>query len=132
MTVTTVSALFRDMYPRAGERIKQWVVDQRKQTEWGQATCPRVGIAGHNDNTGDWCRNSGAGARWIDMEGHDCCGECNDMAEHTRMRPDIVAWLAERDARPKPTSDRTLLSDEIAPDIALTDHPMLRMLGGKR
>lgn len=126
--MVSVGALFKDMYPRAGERIKQWVVDQRKQHEWEQATCPWVDIAEHDDNTGVWCHNSGR-ARWVDMAEHHCCHACGDMAEHTRMRLDIVAWKAERAARPLVCSDRSVLSDEIAADPTAREHPLL---GGKR
>ena len=30
-TVTSMNDIFKDMYPQAGTRIKQWVVDQRKR-----------------------------------------------------------------------------------------------------
>ncbi len=126
MTSTTISvdALFKDMYPRAGERIKQWVVDMRRERAWEVATCPHVDVPDHKDNTGADCRNVGASI-WVDLEKHDCCHDCEDLAAALRLRPDVAAWLARTD-RPAVTRDRSVLSDEIAEDVTLRDHPLFR------
>lgn len=51
MTASTEStdSLFKDIYPRPGERIKQWVVDVRREDAWARETCPRFTMDPHND-----------------------------------------------------------------------------------
>lgn len=120
-----VDAVFRDYYPLPGTRIKQYVVDERRDTAWERETCPRLCIGKHSDNTGVTCSNIGC-CSWLDASHASECDECNDIAERERDRSDIVAWRAERGARPKPCADRDQLSDEIAPDFpVMRDHPLL-------
>lgn len=147
MTLTTVSMneTMKDVYPTPGTRIKQWVVDQRKEREWTQATCPRVEVPPHIDNCTPGiygyeldaeygppigghipCRNVGS-AIWVDLD-HDSCYVCGDLCAATRNRPDIAAWCVEQAARPRPCVDRSQLSDEIAPDLSMLDNPMLALL----
>lgn len=123
MNVTAFDAVMRDVYPRPGERIKQWVVDTGREQAWERETCPIVTVPDHRDNTGAECRNCGSSA-WIYLS-HDCCYVCNDQREATATRPDVVAWLAERAARPPIERDHKKLSDEIAPDLSLTAHPTI-------
>lgn len=147
MTVATVSmnALMKDMYPLPGTLIKQWVVDRRKERAWTEATCPRVEVPPHGDNCapdGDSydldaeygppigghipCRNVGS-AIWADLD-HDSCYICGDLHAATRDRPDIAAWRAAQAARPPCCTDRSQLSDEIAPDLSQCESPMLAFL----
>src|SRR6185436_7881931 len=108
----------RDLYPVPGTRIKQWVVDMRKEDEWVAATCPAVAWPEHLDNTGLPC-SSLLLASWIERFSHNCCSTCGDVAAQVENDPMIAAWRAEKAARPGPTKDRDALSDEIAPDIQL-------------
>jgi hypothetical protein len=151
MTATTSSfnALMKDLYPIPGERIKQWVVDQRRERDWTVATCPRVEVPPHIDNcTPDGysyeldaeygppiggyipCRNVGS-TIWADLD-HDSCYVCGDLHVATRARPDIAAWLEVQAARPRCCTDRSQLSDEIAPNLALADSPVLALLRSRR
>jgi hypothetical protein len=109
----SLSALFKDLYPGGGNRIKQWVVESRRERAWENETCPRVATEPHLDNTGLDCRESVGPALWFHLDGHDCCHTCNDLAEEARTRQDIAAWLALKAERPPIISDRTALSDEI-------------------
>lgn len=103
----------KDFYPLPGARIKQYVLNHRAERAWELETCPKIDIAGHRDNYGDGCRNTG-GAPWCDLNDHDCCADCNDMAIHTRHRPDVVEWLKLKSARPDPEAcGKELLSDEV-------------------
>lgn len=129
-TVTTFDGLVRDMYPLPGTRLKQWVVDQRREAAWGRETCPLVLTETHDDNTGAPCSNSGA-AQWLHLEAHDCCGDCNDLAESTRDRPDVATWLKAKAQRPPVCADRDKLSDEVEPDRMATSmrgSPVFEML----
>lgn len=105
----------KDHYPSPGDRIKQYVVDERNLRAWELATCPRVVVPDHVDNCECQCRNVGEHA-WVDLT-HDSCGECEDIQDRTSTRQDVVDWLAERDKQPKPCADRELLSDEVAPPL---------------
>lgn len=120
MTVSTVSmtATFKDLYPEAGTRIKQWVVELRREFAWERETCPRAQSPPHRDNTDLDCRNVPT-ASWLDLERHDCCGDCNDLAARLADRPDIAAWRALKADRPSITSDREALSDEVQPALEL-------------
>jgi hypothetical protein len=119
----SVSALFKDLYPEPGTRIKQWVVELQREQAWERETCPRIESPPHRDNTDLDCRNVPT-ATWLDLAHHDCCWDCNDFAERLADRPDIAEWRALRAARPPITSDREALSDEIAPNLELRDHPI--------
>lgn len=121
-----MAAMMKDLYPLPGTRIKQWVVDQRREAAWAAETCPRVGVPRHDDNTGCECRNFGPNLwAWL---AHDCCSFCDDLYEYMAGRPDIAAWLVEKAARPAPTSDRSLLSDEIEPDYSLKLNPLFNLV----
>lgn len=122
-TTASVDSLLKDLYPRAGERIKQWVVDDRRAREWVRQTCPRLEVPTHEDNCGSECRNTGS-ALWVDLN-HDSCHDCGELMDATRDRPDVAAWRADCDARPKSCADRAKLSDEIEPNRALALHPFL-------
>lgn len=126
MTTTTlesVTATIKDMYPRPGERIKQWVVDAQREYQWELETCPRFFVHRHIDNTGLECRNAGP-TPWIHLN-HDCCYTCGDMHGLFSVRPETVEWVHEKAKRPPIETDRSKLSDEIAPDTSMTEHPML-------
>lgn len=103
----------RDLFALPGTRLKQWVVDVRRERAWEHRTCPRVLTSVHNDNTGLKCRNSGE-VSWADLDSHDCCHECNDLAGMTVDRADVAAWLALKVERPLICADREQLSDEVA------------------
>jgi hypothetical protein len=126
VTLTSMNDIFKDMYPQAGTRIKQWVVDQRKEREWVVATCPTVRMSEHEDNTGMSCRNVGRPI-WDDLA-HDCCIVCNVAMDATSGRADVVAWHTERAKRLPACTDRSVLSDEIAPDVSLREHPVFKVM----
>lgn len=65
---------------------------------WEAATCPRVEIAEHNDNTGARCRHSG-GAPWAHLDDHDACMLCNDRAAATALRADVLDWIRAATAK---------------------------------
>lgn len=129
-SLSTFDSLYKDLYPRSGDRIKQWVVDSRNEREWVMATCPRIPVAAHNDNTGLDCRNVGS-AIWMDLA-HDCCEHCCDLHDALAARPDVVAWLTEHAARPPGCTDRSVLSDEIAPDMGKMGHPLFEAMKRSR
>lgn len=122
----SMSALFKDMYPQPGERIKQWVVDTRREDQWEQKTCPRFETSEHDDNTGIECRNSASKVPWTHLE-HDCCNECCSMHEHFQRDAVVRTWLDEKAKRPPICEDRSKLSDEIARDPSVTEHPSLKV-----
>jgi hypothetical protein len=126
-TITSMDSLFKDMYPRAGDRIKQWVVDQRREYDWERETCPRFSVPEHEDNTGAVCRNSNDKVPWTYLN-HDCCHDCGDYLEDLRETPSVQAWLDEKAKRPPIEQDRTKYSDEIAEDVMMQDHPILRAM----
>jgi hypothetical protein len=130
MTLENMDAALKDRYPLPGARIKQYVLDERREAEWERSTCPLVSVPAHLDNTAMAC--GGRDVRWIDLYHAHCCDVCGEAGERAAMRPDIVAWRAERDSRPKPCEDRELLSDEIEPEMpSLRDHPFFAMIAGK-
>lgn len=123
--VTSVSVIMKDMFPLPGTRIKQWVVDARRERAWASETCPRFDVTEHRDNTDAPCRNVPRAA-WLDLVQHDCCHECGERGEllerlHRRQ------WLAEKAKRPPIEQDHDKLSDEVQPD-----YPPLRVPWGKR
>lgn len=125
VNLTTVAELFKDMYPQPGERIKQWVVDSRREDEWERDTCPRFETSEHEDNTGIECRNSASKVLWTHLD-HDCCSDCCSMYEALAVDYSVTAWLAEKAKRPPIEADRTKLSDEIQEDWAMREHPLLK------
>lgn len=122
MTIEAFDATLKDMYPRPGDRIKQWVVDLRGEQKWESETCPKFDVADHKDNTGARCRNSGELVPWTYLE-HDCCDGCCNMHEYVRESPSVQTWLTEKANRPPIEQDRTKLSNEIAPDPSFTLNP---------
>lgn len=131
--VTSLDATMRDVYPLPGERIKQWVVDMRREHEWERATCPRLEVPHHlnsNDETCyelEECASVGL-TSWNDIHGSDC-RFCDGFAQGALGRPEMVAWFAEKAARPPGCSDRSQLSDEVQPDLApLGDSPLFKFI----
>ncbi len=123
ISYTSFNDTLKDYYPLPGTRLKQYVVDTHRENDWERETCPRVDVASHDDNTELPCRNSG-NVQWSYLA-HDCCGFCCELHDETAERPDIAAWRAEKAARPPIESDRSRLSDEIAPDLSSRSHPLL-------
>lgn len=112
----------RDLSPRPGERLKQWVVELHREVTWEHLTCPRVFVAQHADNTGARCRNIDA-TPWTYLN-HDCCDTCSDLHDATAVRPDVEAWRTLRSERPpRACDDREALSDEVQPDFEV--HPRI-------
>lgn len=126
MNVTSYNEVLKDMYPLPGTRVKQWVVDMRRESAWERETCPRVQVFGHPDNTGVECRNVGS-APWSYLS-HDCCSVCNDLLDAVGGRADMAAWTAERAARPPIEQDRSKLSDEVEPAHEMRAHPLLELI----
>lgn len=124
--LTSFNATLKDFYPRPGERMKQYVADTLREHKWENETSPRVDVERHDDNTGIECRNVGRVPwTWLD---HDACYDCGDRYEALRDGPLVQAWLAEKAKRPPICEDREKLSDEIAPDPSLAEHPVLAMV----
>lgn len=112
----SLDSIMKDLYPMPGQRIKQWVVDRRREDAWAQATCPKFFIPSHVDNTGLECRNATGLTPWCRLA-HDCCQTCDVLEEVLRGRDEVVNWVAERELRPPIESDRSKLSDEVQPDF---------------
>jgi hypothetical protein len=124
MTLISMNDLFKDMSPQPGSRLKQWVVDTRREDAWERETCPRFPVPEHEDNTGAVCRNSHDRVPWTYLN-HDCCEYCNDECERLRSEPQVQAWLIARSERPPIEQDRSKYSDEVQPDYPAMKHPML-------
>jgi hypothetical protein len=126
-TITSVSSTMKDFFPLPGTRIKQYVVDTRREHAWERETSPRIDVPEHDDNCGSPCRNIGS-APWPYLD-HDSCHVCGVLHEYTSKQPDVVVWLAMKAKRPPVEADRTKLSDEIAPEWpSMADHPLAKML----
>jgi hypothetical protein len=108
--------MLMDMYALPGARLKQWVVDSRRNGKWERETCPMVDVPVHDDNCESRCRNSGP-TRWSYLD-HDACHICNDLMEQAAEWPDIIAWKSERAKLPPIESDRSKLSNEFESDWA--------------
>lgn len=130
-TLTTFDALLKDMYPLPGTPLKQWVVDQRRESRWESETCPRFTPGEHEDNTGVECRNSITSVPWTHLA-HDCCYFCNDLGERYEQTPEVQAWLAEKAKRPEVCADRTKFSDEVERDWSMQLSPILALLPRRR
>jgi hypothetical protein len=130
-STSSFDSILRDMFPCAGDRLKQYVVDSRRESAWEAATCPRFPVPEHEDNTGAVCRNSNERVPWTALN-HDCCHDCGDFHEAMRTGTTVVAWLAEKAKRPPIETDHEKLSDEIAPDVSLGEHPFFAMLKKER
>lgn len=111
--MSTLDEEMRDLYPMPGTRLKQWVVDQRRERAWELATCPRLAVSDHLDNTGAQCRSRGD-VPWCDLDDHDCCEICNSIAEQSITTVAVDEWLIEACNRPSPCVDRDVYSDEVA------------------
>lgn len=127
MSLVNLNDIMKDLYPGTGTRLKQWVVDTRREAAWERETCPTVSVGPHEDNTGIECRNAISWTPWAYLN-HDCCYICNVLQDETRVRADIQAWLVEKGRRPPVERDRTKLSDEVQADVSLGDHPLLKMV----
>lgn len=128
-TLASWDAVLKDLYVPPGTVLKQWVMDMRRESAWERETCPRVATTAHEDNTGCECRNSNDDdASWRHLD-HDCCDVCEALHDATASRPDVVAWLAEKAARPPIERDHSKLSGEVEPEWTINrEHPMLAML----
>lgn len=127
MDLTSVSALLKDLYVQPGDRLKQWVVDSRRESEWESRTCPLVAVEVHDDNTGSQCRNTYATAMQWRRLTHDCCHTCNKLQDANEQRPDIAEWLIEKSKRPPIEKDHSKYSDEVQ-----ADYPLLHRLWSDR
>ena len=130
MTLESVSQTLKDFYPRPGERIKQYVVDTRRENDWERETCPRAQVDEHqhDDDNGETCYAFGGERSWADL-GRQRCDTCEALFHKLRDTPAIQAWLAEKAARPPIESDRMKLSDEIAPEWpAMRQSPLFALL----
>lgn len=127
MNTFSFDQMLRDHYATPGTRLKQYVVDSRREYAWERETCPKVFVFAHTDNTGASCRNSGQQTPFAYLN-HDCCHPCNDFAELIKERDEIRAWLAEKAARPPICEDREKLSDEIEPDRSFAANPLFAFL----
>lgn len=115
--------IMHDFYALPGTRLKQYVVDYRREDKWELETCPVLEIEEHDDNTGASCRNVGRTA-WSHLD-HDCCYLCNERMEAAATHDDRVQeWLKEKAKRPPIEPDNMKLSDEYQPDFALQMHPI--------
>ena len=95
---------------RAEARFREWVSKRGEPTDAGRARilalvdALRSVLRGHLDNCGGSCR--------IDLDGHDCCAECNEVDAVLRLLANQDAkeqgWdeksaaMSEWDSRPKP------------------------------
>jgi hypothetical protein len=135
VTVVNYDSLFKDCYPQPGERIKQWVVDMRREDAWARETCPRFDVPHHGEDLDDSeaaagefreCASVGL-TSWLDIH-HRECRFCDGMAQGLLALPEMVAWFAAMKARPPICADRDVLSDEIAEDISLRDNPLFSFI----
>lgn len=127
LTVRSIGESMRDLFPLAGQRIKQWVVEQRREEAWTRATCPVVVVHVHHDDSEALCARSGSDVQWYLLDDHEC-QECSDLQEATSNQTDVEAWLRVRASRPPITRDHVTMSDEIEGDSALQDNPLLALL----
>ena len=127
MKLTSFDSVMKDYYPLPGTRIKQYVVDGRREAAWERDTCPQAHMAWHDDNTGATCRNSCSDVAWVDFN-HDCCADCDLYFTTLATTPEVMAWLAEKAKRPPICADHEKLSDEIEPDRSLALNPMFNFL----
>lgn len=126
MNTFSFDQMMRDHYPLPGTRLKQYVVDSRREYAWERETAPRIYMKQHADNTGALCRNDG-GTPLPFLE-HDCCHVCNRMLASVATWPDVAEWLTEKAKRPPVETDREKLSDEIEPDRSFADNPLFAFI----
>lgn len=131
MTIATLQSwdqTIKDHYPLPGQRIKQYVVDWRREDDWERETCPLFNVDPHDDTTDSPCCNVSHGTRWTDLA-HVSCDVCDGLYYELASDPRIASWLAVKAARPLIEPDRSKLSDEIAPPLpALRFHPATGMI----
>lgn len=122
----------RDLYAEPGTVLKQWVVDARANSQWANATCPRVIVPMHRDNTGFDCRNAGRDVPWHHLN-HDSCYECNDLMDKHAGDLDIAAWIMERAVRPPVCADHSKLSDLVASPLpSMRDNPLMQWVMARK
>lgn len=129
-TLTSVSETLKDFYPLPGARIKQYVVDTRRENAWALETCPRFDIDKHQHEDNGWDYTFGGTHNWLHL-GQQSCDTCEALYDKLESTPEVQAWLAEKAARPPIEPDHTKLSDEIAEDVAMREHPLMAMVGRK-
>jgi hypothetical protein len=139
-TVSSFDTVLRDRYPLPGERIKQYVVDERRIDAWERETCPKLPVPPHYEDPDDTEAASGdvvgcpsvGETRWRDIQGCDSsCRFCEGFAFAARSLPVMVDWFAARDrylAEYPICADREQRSDEISPEVDLRSNPVLAML----
>lgn len=139
MNLHALDATMKDVYPLPGTRMKQWVVDMRREDAWERETCPVLDVPQHSEDCDDAEAASGelrdcasvGRTSWLDIHGREC-RFCEGFAFGALGRPEMVAWFAAKKARPPICADRDQLSDEIAPDMGEMSNPMLAFLRGSR
>lgn len=126
-TMTNFDVIMKDRYPLPGTRIKQYVVDERREEAWADATCPRVLVIPHTrivDDIESGCIEGHV--QWHKLE--NGCELCGAVQYATRDLDRVQQWLSLKAARPPICSDRTVLSNEIAPDwTIMSKHPLFKM-----
>lgn len=139
MDLTSFDATMRDMYAAPGTRLKQWVVDMRREDEWERETCPKLAVPHHYDECDDIeaasgelypCANVGP-TSWRTLCLTDC-RFCDGFAQAAQCLPEMLAWFAAKAERPPVCADHDLLSDEVQEDVSLRDHPLFSFLKVKR
>ncbi len=141
LTIDSHAAMLKDYYPQPGERIKQYVVDERRVHAWERETCPMLNVPLHYEDVDDTEATSGhvvecpsvGETSWLTIQARaTSCRFCEGFMFAASGLPAVVDWFAERAsyvAEHPICADRSQLSDEIAPDLgAMGDHPLLRML----
>lgn len=113
MTLVSFDATMKDFYPLPGERIKQYVVDMRREDTWCDETAPVIHVESHGNNDGDLCARIGK-TQWHILQRSHGCDRCSDIADAERESASVKEWLAEKAKRPPICADRTKLSDEVA------------------
>lgn len=136
MNLTSFDDTMKDMYPLPGSRLKQWVVDVRREDVWASETCPVLDVPEHYEDWDDTeavsgelrvCASSGR-TSWQDIRGREC-QFCDGFAQGALKVPEMVAWFAEKAARPSICADHNQLSDEVAPELAsMRDHPLFKLV----
>ncbi len=132
MTLSTFDADMKDIYAVPGTRLKQWVVALRDDQEWEREACPSIDdVREHLNDSGSACSNHGR-VQWRILDDHEC-QVCRDVSERFASRPDVEAFLRECAARGAKRSaiDRSLVSDEVQPDLSLRDSPLFSFLRGR-
>lgn len=135
LTLISFDATVRDRYPVPGERIKQYVVDERRESAWADATCPTVTVIPHQTTNvdGEDIDCISGDVQWHRLDSG--CLVCTAVQAATREIDRVRRWLAAKGSRPPICSDRDKLSDELAPEWHFDGHPLLAKLApgrGKR